>query len=251
MPHIKRVPIETDINMYIQVTTYLGYGILTVCGYIRDWVAVVMGYTAQAVKGYAPITSDFEEFFRRRHYGRIVDCFNRPITGPASGTIKCLNRTGPKEGRCYLEEDVAKTLADGKPFTKDHYRECLNLSSYNYLGFGQPGHKLCEKNVLEALNTYGTSTTASPLYGGNTKLHHELEQTVADFLEVEDAMVFGMGWGVNSTAIPAVVGKGLCSVVLLLFDEYLGAATRCFLQLSPISDLIVVKQYPQNRSVLF
>jgi len=194
--------------MYIQVTTYLGYGILTVCGYIRDWVAVVMGYTAETVKGYAPITSDFEEFFRRRHYGRIVDCFNRPITGPASGTIKCLNRTPPKDGRCYLEKDVEQTLVEGKPFTKDHYRECLNLSSYNYLGFGQPGHKLCEKNVLEALNTYGTSTTASPLYGGNTKLHKDLERTVADFLRVEDALIFGMGWGVNSTAIPALVGKG-------------------------------------------
>ena len=207
--------------MYIQLTSYLGYGIIILFGYLRDLAAAVLGMTTVTTlvdEGYAPITGDFEAFYIRRYYGRVVDCFNRPVTGPASGTIKCLHRSLPKNGCCLLEEDVLQTLKEGKPFTKDHYRECLNLSSYNYLGFGQPGHKLCEKNVLEALNTYGTSTTASPLYGGNTKLHHELEQTVADFLSVEAAMVFGMGWGVNSTAIPAFVGKGLCSVVLYISD---------------------------------
>ena len=214
MVHIKRMPIETDINMFIQVTTYLGYGIMTIYGYLRDWAAALFGgYLPSEIEGYAPITSDYEEFFRRRVYGRVVDCFNRPITGPATGTIKCLNRQPPKNGFCHLEEDVERTLMEGKPFTEDHYRECLNLSSYNYLGFGQPGHKLCEKNVLEALNTYGTSTTASPRYGGSTKLHNDLEHTVANFLSVEDAMVFGMGWGVNSTAIPALVGKGICFLV--------------------------------------
>jgi len=208
MPHVKREPLESDINMFIQLTTYLGYGILTVCGYIRDWAAAAMGTTASSPKGYAPITSDFEEFYRRRHYGRIVDVFNRPITGPACGTVKCLKRCPPKHGQCDLEEDVQRTLTAGKPFTKKHYRECLNLSSYNYLGFGQPGHSLCESNVLDALKTYGASTTAPPLFAGTTELHKTLERTVADFLNVEDAMVFGMGWGVNCTAIPALVGKG-------------------------------------------
>ena len=166
-----------------------------------------MGWTPITPKGYAPITRDFEEFYRRRLYGRIIDCFNRPITGPASGVIKCLNRK-PQSG-CTLTDDVAKSLKNGKPFTKDQYNQCLNLASYNYLGFGQPGHEVCEKNVLQALNTYGTSTTSAPLYGGSTELHDKLEQTVADFLSVEDAMIFGMGWGVNATAIPALVGKGI------------------------------------------
>eukprot|EP00484_Ammonia_sp_Unknown_P028316 CAMPEP_0197027390 /NCGR_PEP_ID=MMETSP1384-20130603/7301_1 /TAXON_ID=29189 /ORGANISM="Ammonia sp." /LENGTH=496 /DNA_ID=CAMNT_0042456225 /DNA_START=141 /DNA_END=1631 /DNA_ORIENTATION=- len=208
MPHSKRVPIETDINIVIQLTTYLGYGVLTVLGYARDWISLFMGYTQSPPKGYAPITRDFEEFFRRRLYGRIIDCFNRPITGPAAGSIKCLKRGMPIHGECHLPDDVQDTLLSDKEFSKDQYHECLNLSSYNYLGFGQPGHKLCEQNVLHTLNTYGTSTTCSPLYGGSTDLHRKLEETVANFLNVEDAMVFGMGWGVNATAIPALVGKG-------------------------------------------
>lgn len=101
------------------------------------------------------------------------------------------------------------TLESGSEFTEEHYRECLNLSSYNYLGFGQPGHQVCARNVLDALHQYGTSTTAPPLYGGHTKLHQKLERTVADFLSVEDALIFGMGWGVNAAAIPALVGKGI------------------------------------------
>jgi len=210
MPHIKRTPIETDINMFIQVTTYMCYGIMTVFGYLRDWVTACLGLPVASApqKGYAPITSNFEEFYRRRHYGRVIDCFNRPITGPAAGTIKCLHRSPIKNGECNLEEEVEEALAEGRPFTEEHYRECLNLSSYNYLGFGQPGHKLCERNVLDALKTYGTSTTAPPLYGGHTELHKKLELKISDFLGVEDALTFGMGWGVNCTAIPALVGKG-------------------------------------------
>ena len=209
MPHIKRVPIETDINIIIQLTTYLGYGILTVLGYARDWISLFMGWMPSTPKGYAPITRDFEEFFRRRLYGRIIDCFNRPITGPAAGTIKCLNRKPPDNAQCYLTDDVKESLLNNKPFTKDQYNECLNLSSYNYLGFGQPGHEICEKNVLNSLQKYGTSTTTAPLYGGSTDLHDKLEKCVAKFLDVQDAMVFGMGWGVNATAIPALVGKGI------------------------------------------
>lgn len=208
MPHVKRVPIETDINIAIQLTTYLGYGILTVVGYIRDWFALFMGLMPSTPKGYAPITRDFEEFFRRRMYGRITDCFNNPITGPASGTIKCLNRDPPTDGLCHLKPEVLSALEANKPLTKDHYTECLNLSSYNYLGFGQPGHAVCEKNVLATLREHGCSTTAAPLYGGNTDIHQRLERVVADFIGVEDSMIFGMGWGVNATAIPALVGKG-------------------------------------------
>mmetsp|Transcript_22390 Transcript_22390/g.35922 ORF Transcript_22390/g.35922 Transcript_22390/m.35922 type:complete len:497 (+) Transcript_22390:54-1544(+) len=208
MPHVKRVPIETDINIIIQLTTYLGYGILTVLGYARDWISLCMGWTPSIPKGYAPITRDFEEFFRRRLYGRIIDCFNRPITGPAAGSIKCLRREPPLNAECHLTKEVQHALFGGKPLTEQHYTECLNLSSYNYLGFGQPGHKVCEPKVLQALHSYGTSTATAPLYGGNTALHCKLERKVADFLSVEDAMIFGMGWGVNATAIPALVGKG-------------------------------------------
>ena len=49
-------------------------------------------------------------------------------------------------------------------------------------------------------------------HGGNTDVHQKLETVVADFVGVEDAMIFGMGWGVKATAIPALVGKG-CLII--------------------------------------
>eukprot|EP01084_Bolivina_argentea_P024155 45064_1 len=208
MPHVKRASIESDINVLIQLTTYLGYGILTVIGYARDWLDLFMGWKEPTPKGYAPIARDFEEFYRRRHYARLLDCFNRPITGPASGIIKCLKRESIKNQECELPSETIECLKNNKELKPSQYKECLNLSSYNYLGFGQPGHPLCEKNVINALNKYGTSTTTAPTYGGNTALHNKLEKVVADFLSVEDAMVFGMGWGVNATAIPSLAGKG-------------------------------------------
>jgi len=38
-------------------------------------------------------------------------------------------------------------------------------------------------------------------------LHVELEKLVARFVGKEDAMVFGMGFGTNSTGLPALIGK--------------------------------------------
>ena len=46
-------------------------------------------------------------------------------------------------------------------------------------------------------------------------IHLELEKTLAEFLQVEDAVIFGMGFATNSTNIPALAGKGC----LLLSDE--------------------------------
>eukprot|EP01083_Nonionella_stella_P022767 62949_1 len=208
MPHHQRKPIESDISVIVQLTTYLAYGILTVLGYTRDWIERSLGYLSSPRKGYAPITRHFESFYRRRVYGRIVDVFNRPVTGPAAGVIKLLKRHPPKNGRAKLLPDVEKSLLDNTGYTPDQYTKCLNLSSYNYLGFGQPGHPVCEPNVLKALSTHGCSTTAAPLYGGNTAMHQQLEQTVAKYLSAEDAMVFGMGFGVNATVIPALASKG-------------------------------------------
>jgi len=38
-------------------------------------------------------------------------------------------------------------------------------------------------------------------------LHAELEKLVAEFIGVESAVVFGMGFATNSMNIPALVGK--------------------------------------------
>lgn len=85
-------------------------------------------------------------------------------------------------------------------------RECVNYSSYNYLGMsGDPKVSAAAK---EAIDRYGTSVSASRILSGEIPLHKELEKTIADFLGVEDAIVYVSGHATNVTTIGHLVGEG-------------------------------------------
>lgn len=63
---------------------------------------------------------------------------------------------------------------------------------------------------------WGVSHCSSRSEGGTTPLHTRLEALVAEFLGVEDAITYGMGFATNSASIPALCGErraggaGLC-----------------------------------------
>ena len=92
--------------------------------------------------------------------------------------------------------------------------EALNLSSYNYLGFAENDSE-CSNDSIQAVREYSVANCCPRQELGTLKLHRELEQQVARFLDVESAIVFGMGFATNSTNIPNIVGKGC----LILSDE--------------------------------
>jgi len=52
---------------------------------------------------------------------------------------------------------------------------------------------------------------------GSTTLIRELEQLVAEFVGVESAVAFGMGFATNSMNIPALVGKVICKQFSLCY----------------------------------
>ncbi len=139
------------------------------------------------------MVSDWEEFYTRRLYHRISDCWNRPISSCPSSVFELMCRTP-------LEYGKPVTLTGAK-------RNMVNLGSYNYLGFGDPNSPT-KPDVFDALERFGVSTCSARSSLGTTTLHHDLESLVARFVGKEDAMVFGMGFGTNSTGIPALVGKG-------------------------------------------
>jgi serine palmitoyltransferase len=101
-------------------------------------------------------------------------------------------------------------------------RLCINMASYNYLGFGGVD-KDCTPACVEAIKKWGISfgTQRADYTGGSSKLHLDLEKEVARFLGKEDAIVIGMGFATNSTLIPAVVcdETGSAKGVLILSDE--------------------------------
>ena len=46
------------------------------------------------VQGYAPLLKDWDDFFTRRLFHRVQDCWNRPIQGPPrAGCTRVLTRS--------------------------------------------------------------------------------------------------------------------------------------------------------------
>ncbi|KNE58725.1 hypothetical protein AMAG_04277 [Allomyces macrogynus ATCC 38327] len=190
--------------LFTLITTYLGYLILIVFGHVRDFFGKRFRTSEYSYllsyNGYAPLVSDFESFYSRRLYKRIRDCFNRPITNVPGRHITVLDR---------YSTDGNKTFTfTGKT------KKCLNLSSYNYLGFAQ-AEGPCADAVERAVRQYGIAHASPRNEAGTCDLHVQLEALVARFVGAEDAMCISMGFATNSTTLPALVGKGC----LILSDE--------------------------------
>lgn len=194
-----------DPGWFVSVTTIMGVAIVVLFGHIRDLAARFFGksrYSAsllgKAPEGMCPLLSRQETFYTRRMYHRIHDCFNRPFTGPPGAKIKVIQRKSKDNDGVNLRGDM------NNPKTM----ECVNLGSYNYLGFADDWQSTCKKPVMSTFDTYTVGTCGARMDLGTNKWHRELETTVAKFVGKEDAFIFNMGYGTNSTVIPALMGKG-------------------------------------------
>ena len=149
---------------------------------------------AQKKSGYASLFKSWESFYTRRLYHRLQDCWNRPIASGPGAHIDVMERVST-DGNCTLH-------TTGNAF------RCLNLGSYNYLGFADDWKITCKADVMKAVKKWPISMSSSRMDAGNTTVHEELEQRVARFVGKEAALVFTMGYGTNLTAIPALMGPG-------------------------------------------
>jgi serine palmitoyltransferase len=87
-------------------------------------------------------------------------------------------------------------------------QQCVNLGSYNYLGFADDWAHTCRDEVLGALDRHPVSLCTSFAEGGYAAIHAEVEHSIATFLHKEDAIIFNMGWATNGLGIPSILGKG-------------------------------------------
>ncbi|KAL9640010.1 MAG: hypothetical protein Q9164_000545 [Protoblastenia rupestris] len=210
-------PVMDEPPYYYLLTTYISYLILIVFGHVRDYFGKrfrPQNYRhLQARDGYAPLNSDFDNFYVRRLKMRINDCFARPVTGVPGRYITLIDR---QSDDFNLHFKLTGTTT-----------ETLNMSSYNYLGFAQ-SEGPCADFVEEQVKKYGM-TVASPRGDvGTTDLHLEVESLVAKFVGKESAMVFSMGFGTNASALPALIGNGC----LVISDELNHASIRFGTRLS-------------------
>lgn len=109
----------------------------------------------------------------------------------------------------------------------------LNLGSYNYLGFAQNGGQ-CARDTVDIIKKYGWAVSSSRQELGTNHLHLELEQLTAEFLGVDDAIVFGMGFATNALNLPAIIN----SKCLVISDEYNHASVILGIRLSGATSMV-------------
>ncbi len=98
----------------------------------------------------------------------------------------------------------------------------LNFAGNDYLSLANDPRLMAA--ATQAINTYGTGSTGSRLVTGQRPLHQELEQSIAQFHQTADALVFSSGYLANLGTIAAVVGGSKASLSehrdLILSDQY-------------------------------
>jgi len=220
-------PIEDEPPYYFLLTTYISYLILIVFGHVRDFFGKRFKkdrYSHLAERdGYAPLNSDFDNFYTRRLKIRINDCFSRPTTGVPGRFITLLDRTSNDGNNTF---NLTGTTT-----------ETLNLSSYNYLGFAQSDGP-CADQAEAAIRKYGMTMSSPRAESGTSDLTLEVEDLIAKFVGKPASMVFSMGFVTNATAFSSIVGKGC----LMLSDEFNHSSIRFGARLSGTS----IKMFKHN-----
>jgi len=189
------------------ILTYITYGIVTMFGFLRDFLRrhnlekTLGSQEPEDTKDFVPLFASFESFYTRNIYSRIIDAFNRPICSVPGVLIDLIERKFSDSGwTCEYTGKIIKNV--------------INLGSYNYLGFAQ-NEGFCAEETIKTAAKYGVGVCGCRQDVGNLDIHEKLEASVAKYLDVEAAMVFGMGFATNSMNIPTLVEKGC----LILSDE--------------------------------
>lgn len=221
------IPEEDLPAQYTFITTYLNYLVLIIIGHIRDFLARWLddpdARNRKEKNGYAPITSDFDSFYVRRLKHRLDDCFNRPTTGVPGRFITYIERISNDFYYNYI--DTGRKI------------DCLNLSSYNYLGFAQSVGQ-CTDAAEEAINHYGVVAGGSRVSGGTSDSHVICESIVADFVGKEDSIIYSQGYGTNAVIFSSLVDKNC----LVISDELNHASIRSGIRMSGA----VIKVFKHN-----
>lgn len=120
--------------------------------------------------------------------------------------------------KCREYRDSADARAQGfYPYfrcideTHGNYVVCegerkIMIGSNNYLGLAQDERVI--EAACEATRKYGAGCTGSRLLNGTIKLHTQLEEALADFLQREAVLLFSTGFFANQGALASLTEEG-------------------------------------------
>ncbi|KAH8353358.1 hypothetical protein KR084_010439 [Drosophila pseudotakahashii] len=219
LEHFQKTSFE-EVPLHTACLTYLGFYLLMILGYINQLLFVPKVATEKGREGYVGLYDAFESFYSRYVYRRIKDCWNRPICSVPGEELTLKDRVTDDYGWSFK-------------FTGTETR-CLNLGSYNYLGFAAATGR-CADDSEESARDAGLAYCSSRCELGDNEQLRELEDQTARYFGVEDAIVFGMGFATNALNLPSLLGpnslvisdeKNHASIILGL--RLSGATTKVF-----------------------
>jgi serine palmitoyltransferase len=173
-----RVNSDTKLSVVMYTLTLLQYILAVMLGLVHDGIDQLKRVTSNWMTGKRNTESDLlsytATFYERRLFSLMRDCWHRPIYSSPSSWI----------------------AVNG-----NHW--CLNLGSYNYLGFGD---NLDKQLSIDAIHHFGAASCSFRSAIGTNQLHLELELEIAKFVGKPSALICSMGFATNSAIIPVVCG---------------------------------------------
>lgn len=98
--------------------------------------------------------------------------------------------------RVVVPDAGPRLTVDGRPM--------LAFCSNDYLGLA--GHPALRQAAIEATQTYGLGSGASPMVSGHSAANAALEEELAAFVQLPRALYFYAGYATNASIVPALVG---------------------------------------------
>lgn len=86
----------------------------------------------------------------------------------------------------------------------------VSFASNDYLGLSE--HPALKAGAIEAIERWGTGSTASRLVVGTRPCHEELEAALAAWKNTEAALVFSSGYAANLSVLATIGGPDCCIV---------------------------------------
>lgn len=83
---------------------------------------------------------------------------------------------------------------------------CINFATHNYLGFVEK--KTIEDKAIRSLYKYGVGSCGPRGFYGTVDVHLELEEYLAKFMNMEEAVVYSYNFSTIASAIPAYSKRG-------------------------------------------
>lgn len=136
----------------------LGFYLLVIIGYINKLLFPPKVATEKERSGKNDFLDANESFYLNYIHRRVKDVTNVPICSVPGATVVVIDR---------VTRDFGWTLEFTQTTT-----ECINLASYNYLGFAE-NHGSCTEKAIRGISEFGIATNSSRRELGKVELNED------------------------------------------------------------------------------